>query len=569
VSDRRFRESVATVPEQSESAQGAGSAWMEIDEGGEVEEEVDFGADVEWTVNDLKNDEPAFSRSQPEEQDLAESSTQIVEGSADPLRLYLRELGSCALLGRAAEVKIAMRIEEGQHRIITEALTCPVGLRHLLRLAERLTAGETRVSEVMRGMDDETETSEEDEVALREELVRRIGEVVHQAAEISSRKRCEGLSGSAGQAEQDRRERRLKLLAVVRELRLNHRQMRAAVDEMRGTLAALDQIAEPITRYERRFERRVTEILRLCENSSRMPSASQSGTLAMNQTEAVTVDAEIRAAARRLREMERQLGVSRKGLRAAVERVEKAERELQSARSRLIEANLRLVVNIARRYANRGLSMMDLVQEGNLGLMKAVDRFEYHRGFKFSTYATWWIRQSMARALADQSRTIRIPVHVLETIGKLVRASRDMVQSLGREPTVEELAARTEMSLERVRQMLSVVREPVSLETPFGEEEDSRLIDIVGDEQASDPAEALLIAALRQQTRKALEELTPREREIVRLRFGIGEEKDMTLEEVGSRFAVTRERIRQIEGKALRKLRNPIHGRFLRSVMER
>jgi RNA polymerase primary sigma factor len=428
-----------------------------------------------------------------------------------------------------------------------------------------------RVAEVVRDMDGEDETTAETGASLRDSLLHRIAEVSRLAAEIAGRRRCGPWRSEISlEADEGLRERRSRLLTSVEALRLNHRQIEAAIDEMRRTLAELDELAAPITRYEQRFQRRVTEILRLCE--SVIPGKDDSGrvlsTLRVNRTQAVAIDAEIRRAARRLRAAERAAGVSRKTLRAMLARVQKAKRELQSARTRLIEANLRLVVSIAWRYANRGLHLLDLVQEGNIGLMKAVDRFEHQRGFKFSTYATWWIRQAMARAIADQARTIRLPVHVLETIGKLLRASRVMVQKLGREPTIEELAEMAETPVEKVRQTLSVVREPVSLETPVGEEDETRLGDIVEDERMPDPSDALAGSGLCEQTRNALAALTPREREVLRLRFGIGEEREMTLEEIGCRFEVTRERIRQIEGKALRKLRHPRTSRLLRSVME-
>jgi RNA polymerase primary sigma factor len=529
-----------------------------------------FGVDCVLAAEDAEA--PSLSALQ-DSQDTSENDDAKVppEEAPDSFRLYLRELGSCALLGREAEAQVAKRIEEGQQRMVAEALTCPIALRHLLRISERVAAGELSVAEVVRDVDEDGETTAETEAGLRDLLLQRIAEVARLAAGINARQRGgTWRSEIDSQGEERLRERRSRLLGAVEALRLNHRQIEAAVDEMRRTLTELDELAAPITRYERRFRRPVTEILRLCESVIRGKDDSGRvlSTLRVNRTQATAIDAEVRRSARRLRAAERAVGVSRKSLRAMLARVQKAERAIQAARTRLIEANLRLVIGTAWRYANRGLHFLDLIQEGNIGLMKAVDRFEHQRGFKFSTYATWWIRQAMARAIADQVRTIRLPVHVLEMIGKLMRVERAMAHTLGREPTVEELAGTVGMPVDKVRQTLNVVAEPLSLETLVGDDDDTRLGDTVEDERAPDPSDVLAGSGLRDETRKALRLLTPREREVLRLRFGIGEEREMTLEEVGLRFQVTRERIRQIEGKALRKLRHPSVSRLLKSVME-
>jgi len=564
-------DAAGTKPAEVGAARTHEAASPGMDDGEERDDFGDLMAEIDLTFAALHEEALEAEASPDTEESPERADADEPARVSDSLGIYLRELASCALLGRDAELRIAKRIEEGQHRVIAEALVSPLGVRHLIRLGERLAAEEIRVRDVVRDVDEDEEGAEEQEADLREMLLQRIPEAVRLASDLTERRRCrESRSGRGRAPNEESRNARARLLAAVEAMRLNHRQIEAVIEEMRGTLAAFDECVLPIGRYEKRFNRPLTEILQLCQSVARSKDDSRRvlSTLRIDAAEAAVIDAEIRAAARRLRTAERKAGVTRKALRATLDRVEKAQRDMQCARARLIEANLRLVVSIARRYSNRGLHLLDLVQEGNIGLMKAVDRFEHQRGFKFSTYAAWWIRQAMARAISDQVRTIRVPVHVIELIGKVVRASRSMVQTLGREPTNEELARWMDMPVERVHWILGVVREPLSLDTPIGEDEDTRLGDMVEDERTLDPAEVMISAGLREETRNALAALTPREREVLCLRFGIGEERDLTLEEVGRRFDVTRERVRQIEGKALRKLRHPTRSRLLRSVME-
>ncbi len=482
----------------------------------------------------------------------------------DPIRIYLREMGAVSLLDREGEQRLARSIEEAQHRLLAEALATPIALRYLLSLPERLEEGALRVADVVRDFeelesDDDESVEQESGKKLEEFLagVPKLKKAVRDIESAAAALATKGLSETVRQRRSSALEsKREALLGVVQSLSLNPKQIDCAIEEMRRTNAELRSLGDPLRILEERFGRPIAEVEKLCRAGRRDAAAAREA-LAIDAEEAGALARQIATARKHLTETEVAAGIGMEDLDAKLREIGAAEFQVREGKKALIQANLRLVVSIAKKHTNRGLPLLDLVQEGNIGLMRAVDKFEYQRGFKFSTYATWWIRQAMTRAIADQARTIRIPVHMVETINKLVRVAREMVQETGREPTAEELAARVDLPVDKVQKVLKVVKQPVSLETPVGEEEDSTLGDFIEDSNTPGPPEALMSSRLKDQTQQALASLTPREEKVLRLRFGVGEMRDLTLEEVGQQFEVTRERIRQIEAKALRKLRRP------------
>lgn len=520
--------------------------------------------------------EPAPAAEASDEDAPAVAAGEDYARGADPVKLYLKKMGSVSLLTREGEVEIAMRIEDGEIEILRALLSSKLGTLAIVELGERLETGKVKIKDIIRGVDEEI--SADDEKVFLDKVLAAISKVTalvgyQEKAEPklygAESKKTPAIEKDRLRKEIQRRERQVE--EAFKDIAFNRKTINVLSKKIKSYWDRAKELKDEIKKIydflgikeakqmkdiSKRYKRGGDEIGLLCKEFDL--SGEKLTQLVQNEEDLY----------RKIERLEEEAGINLEELDRIYNSLSKGERKADQAKSELVEANLRLVVSIAKKYTNRGLQFLDLIQEGNIGLMKAVDKFEWRRGYKFSTYATWWIRQAITRAIADQARTIRIPVHMIETINKLIRTSRTLVQSLGREPTPEEIAVKMEMPVDKVRKVLKIAKEPISLETPIGEDEDSNLGDFIEDKKVINPAEAVMSINLSEQTRKVLATLTPREEKVLRMRFGIGEESDHTLEEVGQDFYVTRERIRQIEAKALRKLRHPSRAKLLKAFVD-
>ncbi len=494
--------------------------------------------------------------------------------SIDPVKLYLRKMGSVSLLTREGEVEIAKRIEQGEEQIVSALLSCQLGVDSILGLSQKVQDGQLRVKDMIRGVDEEI--SEEDEKAHQLRLMTSMNALKSQLDHFKKVK-VQYLSSKITtkdkqKIEKDMAKKKEEVIKAFLQISFNRKTINMLLEAIKGPYQETINIKSEQERALKFYDckshddfMRLVNIFRGVDERARLQMLKDQDVTAQKFEQMAS---SYEQGFKRITEIEHNAGVDVNALKEVYDMAMMGERKADQAKSELVEANLRLVVSIAKKYTNRGLQFLDLIQEGNIGLMKAVDKFEYRRGYKFSTYATWWIRQAITRAIADQARTIRIPVHMIETINKLVRTSRQLVQQLGREATPEEIAEKMDMPVDKVRKVLKIAKEPISLETPIGEDEDSYLGDFIEDKNIINPSEAVININLSEQTRRVLATLTPREEKVLRMRFGIGEKSDHTLEEVGQDFFVTRERIRQIEAKALRKLRHSSRARLLKSFVD-
>ena len=508
-----------------------------------------------------------------EEEEVVEYKLEPFCKGADPVGIYLKEMGSLPLLTREGEVEIAKRIESGQQEMLRVVLNCPIAGREVINLGGALRAGRTKISEVTNEIDDEETSLEEERIQKKRvlNLINKIERGEERIRILRGELRLRNKEVAKNRIQEKILKKQTKIFDAFKQINLREKQINRIVQKLKQWDIWMEKSQKDFKKYEENLGISIQEArksLRMIRKKAIKEGSLSPVKVGLKLKDLEEMDRIARNVNKKVSKMEGDCGLSLDQLKDALKAIEKGETKANEAKSEMVKANLRLVISIARRYLSRGLQFLDLIQEGNIGLMKAVDKFEYQRGYKFGTYATWWVRQAITRAISDQARTIRIPVHMIEVINKLNRTSRALVQENGREPTLEEIAERMGMSLEKVQKILKITKKPISLETPIGEEEDSRLEDLIEDKEAISPQDAAISSNFVKQIQKVLSTLNEREEKILRMRFGIGEKHDHTLEEVGQDFKLTRERIRQIEEKALRKLKHSSRADKLRSFIE-